>query len=101
MIAAQHQERLDFDRTFAISAPSAIGTILVPLDFFAPSRAAARYALALAERFRSQVAATMPNFVILGHVFGEVSWGADLVSLPNRSEKAVWNSLHAQDWGSS
>jgi galactonate dehydratase len=27
----------------------------------------------------AQVAATMPNFAILEHVFGEVAWGADLV----------------------
>lgn len=35
----------------------------------------------------AQVAATMPNFAILEHVFGEVAWGADLVSPPQQIRK--------------
>jgi galactonate dehydratase len=35
----------------------------------------------------AQVAATMPNFLILEHVFGEVPWGTDLVSPPQRIRK--------------
>lgn len=35
----------------------------------------------------AQVAATLPNFLVLEHVFGEVAWGPDLISPPPRIRK--------------